>query len=453
MAQNKFLVKNGLQTQNISFKDSAEGLNEITASMLGTDTLSFSGDVGQLFSISDTLSGTIFAVNDISGVPSIEVDDTGEIRLAETFGYVLIGTDSDKNSAPLQVNGNIYSNGTITASSFSGSGSSLTGVDADTVDGIQGASFLRSDADDTKTGNIVLQTSGAVTDTTTGLFFETGGSYDDGRYRTRFRKQDVGGGIPLYIDQSSSTANSYTAQARFGTYSGNDYEFEVFGDMKANGDVAATGAFNFSSNSGDVIEYDGSTFMKRLTTNGGTRIGKDDILILGAGEAASTIESNTTHSAETVYIGGESGIVFISSPDNWATGWSGRNEMVYNTSGDLSVPGALSATTKSFDIEHPTKEGMRLRYGSLEGPENGVYVRGRLKDNNTIELPDYWTGLVYEDTITVNLTAIGRSQDIWVEDITDNKVIVGGANVNCFYTVYAERKDVERFEVEYNNES
>ena len=70
---------------------------------------------------------------------------------------------------------------------------------------------------------------------------------------------------------SSSTANSYTAQARFGTYSGNNYEFEVFGDMKANGDVAATGAFNFSSNSGDVIEYGGSTFMKRLTTNGGTR--------------------------------------------------------------------------------------------------------------------------------------------------------------------------------------
>ena len=115
----------------------------------------------------------------------------------------------------------------------------------------------------------------------------------------------------------------------------------------------------------------------------------------------------------------------------------------------LEVNGAFAATTKSFLIDHPTKPDMKLRYGSLEGPENGVYVRGRLKDSNTIELPDYWTGLVDEDTITVNLTAIGKSQDLWVEDIADNKVIVGGENINCFYTVFAERKDVDKLEVEF----
>jgi hypothetical protein len=115
-----------------------------------------------------------------------------------------------------------------------GSGS---GLDADTLDSIQASSFVRSDANDTKSGNLVLQTAGAVTNSTTGLLFESGGSYTDGRYRTRFRKQDVGGGIPLYIDQSGSTANSYTAQARFGTYSGNNYEFEVYGDINATGNL------------------------------------------------------------------------------------------------------------------------------------------------------------------------------------------------------------------------
>jgi hypothetical protein len=115
----------------------------------------------------------------------------------------------------------------------------------------------------------------------------------------------------------------------------------------------------------------------------------------------------------------------------------------------LDVNGSFAATTKSFVIDHPTKEGMKLRHGSLEGPEDGVYVRGRLKDDNVIELPDYWTGLVHEDSITVNLTAIGRGQDLWVEDIVDNTVIVGGENVNCFYTVFATRKDVEQFDVEY----
>ena len=94
----KFVVKNGLQTQNISFVDS-DKTNTIYARMLANDALAFSGNAGQLFSISDSLAGTIFAVNDISGVPSIEVDDDGEIRLAETFGHVLIGTDSSTDTS------------------------------------------------------------------------------------------------------------------------------------------------------------------------------------------------------------------------------------------------------------------------------------------------------------------------------------------------------------------
>ena len=118
----------------------------------------------------------------------------------------------------------------------------------------------------------------------------------------------------------------------------------------------------------------------------------------------------------------------------------------------LEVNGSFAATTKSFVIDHPTKEGMKLRYGSLEGPENGVYVRGRLKDNNTIELPDHWTGLVDEETITVNLTPIGRKAPLHsVVDIVDNTVVVESANdvVDCFYTVFGERKDVEKLEVEF----
>jgi len=125
------------------------------------------------------------------------------------------------------------------------------------------------------------------------------------------------------------------------------------------------------------------------------------------------------------------------------------NRMTLDTSGNLTVQGLLTATQKSFTIDHPTKEGHKLRYGSLEGPENGVYVRGRLKGDNTIELPDVWVGLVHEDSITVSLTAIGKSQEIWVEDIVDNKVIVGGDNVNCFYHVFAERKDVDKLVTEF----
>lgn len=115
----------------------------------------------------------------------------------------------------------------------------------------------------------------------------------------------------------------------------------------------------------------------------------------------------------------------------------------------LEVVGSFAATTKSFVIPHPTREGYKLRYGSLEGPENGVYVRGRSKDF-VIELPEYWTELVDADSITVNLTPIGKTQTLWVKDIKDNKIYVGSkcSEINYFYMVFAERADVEKLEVE-----
>ena len=117
---------------------------------------------------------------------------------------------------------------------------------------------------------------------------------------------------------------------------------------------------------------------------------------------------------------------------------------------DLEVNGEISATLKSFIIPHPTKPGMRLRYTSLEGPENAVYFRGELKGSNVIELPDYWTGLVDDKTITVHLTPIGN-KTILVIEIRDNKVFVGARlfqKIHCFYSVWAERKDVPKLKVE-----
>ena len=73
---------------------------------IGTDTptakFEVSGTSGQLFSVTDSLSGTIFSVNDISGIPSIEVIDDGTVRIAEFSGDVGIGTATP--TAKLDVN-------------------------------------------------------------------------------------------------------------------------------------------------------------------------------------------------------------------------------------------------------------------------------------------------------------------------------------------------------------
>jgi hypothetical protein len=107
----------------------------------------------------------------------------------------------------------------------------------------------------------------------------------------------------------------------------------------------------------------------------------------------------------------------------------------------------LQASIKNFVIDHPTKEGKKLVHTCLEGPENGVYVRGRLLNRTEIELPEYWTGLVDETTITVSITPIGAHQDIIVKRIGDNKVYLQakpGVPINCFYHIFGTRKDVPR---------
>jgi hypothetical protein len=119
---------------------------------------------------------------------------------------------------------------------------------------------------------------------------------------------------------------------------------------------------------------------------------------------------------------------------------------------ELEIVGELSATNKSFVIDHPTKPGKKLRYGSLEGPENGVYVRGELKDSNIIETPDHWIGLVHPDSFTVTLTPIGRFAYLYVEKIEDYKVSIADSYMNpihCYYTVWAERKDIPKLITEY----
>jgi len=112
---------------------------------------------------------------------------------------------------------------------------------------------------------------------------------------------------------------------------------------------------------------------------------------------------------------------------------------------------------KAFDISHPSKDGYRLRYICLEGPEAEVYLRGKIEGSNTIELPDYWKNLVDVETIGVTLTSIGVYQELFVEKIEwGQKIIIKnnlGGPINCSYVVYGQRKDVPRNITEYEGAS
>ena len=87
----------------------------------------------------------------------------------------------------------------------------------------------------------------------------------------------------------------------------------------------------------------------------------------------------------------------------------------------------------------------------MEGAERGVYVRGKITDESTIQLPDYWKDLVYEDSISVQLTAIGKSRAHHVVDVNTSTITVGCTfgSINAYYHVYAERKADAPLTVEY----
>ena len=111
---------------------------------------------------------------------------------------------------------------------------------------------------------------------------------------------------------------------------------------------------------------------------------------------------------------------------------------------------------KLFDMEHPSKEGYRLAHACIEGPEVGVYYRGRLRNRNVIELPYYWKDLVHKESISVQLQPIGAYQNIIIKRWDDEKVYLqsnGGIPIDCFYHIYAERKDVNALVVEYEGET
>ena len=131
-----------------------------------------------------------------------------------------------------------------------------------------------------------------------------------------------------------------------------------------------------------------------------------------------------------------------------------------NGSGTCTFPtfqGTINEQSwKGFDIKHPNKEGQRLRHICLEGPEAGVYIRGKLTGSNVIDLPDYWRGLIDPESITVSLTQIGTSQDLIIDKIQSGKVYIRSGNataINWFYTIHASRIDGEPLIVEYKGET
>jgi hypothetical protein len=127
----------------VGYGESDTATPNVPLQVYGSGSLVFDvqGSQGQLFSITDSLSGSLFSVNDISGLPILEVFSDDKL-VAGSFGtnaFVVSGTTTTV-SGSLAVSGSATVNGgTVWHSGNDGSGS---GLDADTLDGYHASSFL-----------------------------------------------------------------------------------------------------------------------------------------------------------------------------------------------------------------------------------------------------------------------------------------------------------------------
>jgi hypothetical protein len=129
---------------------------------------------------------------------------------------------------------------------------------------------------------------------------------------------------------------------------------------------------------------------------------------------------------------------------------------------DIDVVGNLKATTKSFLINHPSKNknGWQLQYGSLESPYHGIRLTGNSYVSRThriVCLPDYIDDLIYNENINIQITNIGHDKIIYIDDIdlksklfrVKTKLRFYDTNsYKFFWSFTGIRKDVARIIVE-----
>lgn len=123
--------------------------------------------------------------------------------------------------------------------------------------------------------------------------------------------------------------------------------------------------------------------------------------------------------------------------------------------------GQLSCTWKPFFIDHPSRpDEAFLMHSALEGPEDGIFYRGKAKlskGKTTIKLPDYFVDLCRDTDYappTVMLTPIkgGPAGVLEVSEVVDGKFTVeGNGDKSFFWMVNAARtgrRPGEPYEVE-----
>jgi len=389
-----------------------QGNDPITLKVLDSTigSLSFEGSAGQLLSITDSLSsGSIFSVNDISGMPSIDVNADGTVALAPFSGNIAIGVTSA--SFKLHVNGTLYtasaatfnsnvilSNGNLqtTTSTFNLITNTASTINIGTTSGstisiasTTGTTTVNNSA--IITGNLTVN-GGTITSTATTfnllnttvtnanvlgaadtiLIGSAGGSTTIRNAATRVNGTLTVTGVSVH--QGAGAFNSTLSVTGTST---------LIGDVTASGDIAVNG--------GDITSTSTTFNLLNATVTGLNVGGAANTVLLGGTGGTTTIRNAGTNINGTLTVTGVSvhqgagafnstltvtgaTVVQGALSANGALSVTGTSTLIgdVTASGDLAVNGGdITSTATTFNLLNTTVTGL-----NVGGAANTVVLGG-----------------------------------------------------------------------------
>jgi len=136
------------------------------------------------------------------------------------------------------------------------------------------------------------------------------------------------------------------------------------------------------------------------------------------------------------------------------TGDTSGNLLLYEPTvapaGEIVVSSALSNFDKTFVIEHPTDNNKYLVHACIEGPEAGVYYRGKGTIYNnimtTITLPEYASHIATDFTIHISpiYDPNNDSEQLYnVSEVINSTFNVYGSNGSFYWIVHGKRNSID----------
>ncbi len=241
--------------------------------------------------------------------------------------------------------------------------------------------------------------------------------------------------MAINFPSGPSTNQVYTENGKTWRYDGTAWRSQNVAAISAGG----TGLTNITAGNALLSSNSGASSLVYRTLIAGSGIsfsfGANDITL------SSTPAGSITGSGTSAYI-----------PLFDAGGTELTDSVMQQFGTTIIVGGSIKAQTKSFKISHPLyPEKMYLEHGSLEGPEHGIYQRGRASgyDKVDVALPDYFHALSESD-ISVIITPrvpcglyVSESTSFSFSVKRINKKFYRKEYIEFDYFVVGERKDIK----------